>query len=115
MSNIEQLDYQYLICLGSVENYIKRVRDGEDPRSQMLAKKAFLHRPIISYSEFLEARSGRQSSTEANQSVVVGEIDQIVESLNLHRDQGMCDFEFLKLSMERISVFFGNIRHVADR
>jgi len=106
MDSTWQPDREYLRCLGSVENFVKRVRDAEDPRTQMLAKRAFLHRPIMTYSEFLMARNDQYLEGDSLQTAVVTEIDRIVESLNTHRTDGLCDYDFLRARLASILEIF---------
>lgn len=113
MSGIQQLDEGFLLKLGSVSNYLKRVEGQEDARTQMLAKRAFLHRPLMTYTEYSDLELGIVNYPPAMTSLI-DTINTEITNINNHRDDLLCEYEFLRRTMSKIDAMFRNQPSVAS-
>jgi len=104
---MRQLDEKFLLKLGSASNYLKRLDGQEDSRTQMLAKRAFLHRPLMNYTEYMNHESGVVDYSP-ELLFLIDIIDTEIASLNDHREKNLCDYEFIKLSLKKIEDVFRN-------
>ena len=75
----EQINLEYKREFGSVENYLIRVDKNQPKRIQHLAKRSFLHRAILKYSEAC-------GEVPECLKLPVQRLDEIVDSLNRIRE-----------------------------
>ena len=113
MSGMQQLDEGFLLKLGSVSNYLKRVEGKEDARTQMLAKRAFLHRPLMTYTEYSDLEIGIVNYPPSLTNLI-DTINTEITKINNHREILLCEYDFLRLSLNRIEAMFKNQSSVAS-
>lgn len=88
------LKRDYLLAFGSLDNYVRRIKNDEPPRLKNLARRAFLHRAFKKYTDFFSNIPPEQLITNQNRGEIE-KIDAIVDQLNMLREQGDVDYEIL--------------------
>ena len=107
ISNISEksgIDRDYLMSFGPIEEYIKVVRENRPNRWKNLAKRAFLQRPTLKYSEMFRGHDKGKMSEAASKTMAT--LDEIVDELNQIRltvatDNGEVPFEDLERLYEK--------------
>lgn len=97
------LDKNYFIHLGGVIRFIEVWRNpNSTPRDKLLAKRTFQHRPVISYSEYLEqSDSLRNVDKDENNTV-----DQVIQKINLLRIEEKLNLNQLEILIEELKTIF---------
>lgn len=95
------LSEEYRLAYGNLSGYLKRIKDRDHPRTIALAKRAFLHRRILKYSEFFSQNNYIEVATGFNKESVK-KIDNIVDKINKFREEiiAKSNTDFDKLSDE---------------
>jgi hypothetical protein len=88
---MSELNPDFCLAFGTLSNYLKRVRSGDTPRSQMLAKRSFLHRAILRYNEFYEGTESVVAKDNEHLFEVIVKLDLLVDRVNEIRSSGLLD------------------------
>lgn len=98
---------EYMLAFGTLDNYLRRVDKKEEPRWVNLAKNAFLHRPILKYSEYFPPAEYGDVITEKNKETIK-KLNNIVDELNKMRENNQTDYEKLSPIWEKVNqLIFG--------
>ena len=84
----------YLKAFGTVDNCVRRVDKDEGSRWIKLATRSFLGRRILSYEEFFDPSEFENVVNNRNREIV-NQLNEIVDELNLMREQGDADHDRL--------------------
>ena len=88
------VSYDFRLAYGNLNNYLDRVEANESPRTRFLAKRSFLHRPILRYEEFFNPEKYDRVITDMNREVIT-RLNQLVQHLNELRENEAIDYEKL--------------------
>jgi len=105
------LSREYLIAMGRVRTYVRRVVGKERPRTIHMAKRSFCQRKFPTYGEYFDPSEYESHAVTDQNRTAVERLDAIVTELNGIRE---ATGEKDRLDHERLSVLWTNITDIIE-
>lgn len=96
-------DKNYFIHLGGVIRFLEVWRNPDStPRDRLLAKRTWMHRPIMLFSEYLN----QQNKTWDSEDGLCNSIDSLIAELNSMRTVDNVNLDQVEALIENLKSFF---------
>tara|TARA_B100000315_G_C14505699_1_gene554495 strand:- start:176 stop:523 length:348 start_codon:yes stop_codon:yes gene_type:complete len=93
---------EYILVFGHLDNYIRRIENGEGSRWIKLARRSFLHRPFLLYEEYFPVNEYFDVINDKNKTKIA-KLNKIVHSLNEMRLSENTGYDELKILWDQIN------------